>query len=151
MGHGRLIATNRLENMVVVETPDAVFVSEMEKSRDVKFIVEALKENGMQEYVKHKTAYHPWGTWTVLEKNDTYCVSKLVLYPKGSLMIPFSGLEAHLTVVKGEAAFKQKDTIFNPDHGKTSSFAGEHPLKLENTGDHNLCVIQLDILQVRAG
>lgn len=146
MSYGCLIATNHMENMVVVETPDAVFVSEMEKSRDVKFIVEALKEDGRQEHVKHKTVYHPWGTRTVLEKNGTYCIAKLVLYPESCLKIPFSGSVAHLTAVKGKATLRHKDSIFNLDQGKTSSFAKEESLNLENTDSHDLCVIQIDML-----
>ncbi len=81
MGHERLIATSGIKNMVVVETPDAVFVSDMENSRDVKSIVEKLKEKGRTEYQTHKTVHHPWGALTTLEKNDDFSVVQVLLYP----------------------------------------------------------------------
>ena len=67
-GHDRLIAANRLRDMVVVETPDSIFVSDLEHSRDVKFIVTELKDRGRKEYQLHRTVYYPWGISKLLEQ-----------------------------------------------------------------------------------
>ena len=48
--------------MVVVETPDSVFVSDMENSRDVKNIVAQLKQKKRKEYQQHRTIHYPWGS-----------------------------------------------------------------------------------------
>ena len=61
MGHERLIAANHLNNVVIVETPDSIFVSDIENSRDVKSIVATLKEKGRWECQQHTTASNPWG------------------------------------------------------------------------------------------
>jgi len=84
MGRQRLIAVNSLENMVVVETPDSVFVSDMENSRDVKNIVAQLKQKKRKEYQQHRTIHYPWGSTTLLEQKNDFTVTSLVIYP-GSL------------------------------------------------------------------
>lgn len=84
MGRQRLIAANCLENMVIVETPDSVFVSDIANSRDVKNIVSKLKKNKRKEYQRHKTAYYQWGNITLLEQKKSFTVTNLVVYP-GSL------------------------------------------------------------------
>ena len=70
LGRDRLIAANRLQHMVVVETPDSIFVSDLEHSRDVKSIVAELKNRGRKEYQQHRTVYHPWGIAKLLEQKD---------------------------------------------------------------------------------
>jgi mannose-6-phosphate isomerase-like protein (cupin superfamily) len=99
-GYERLIAVNRLKDMVIVETPDAVFVSDIDNSRDVKNIVDTIKEKGRDEHHHHRTVHHPWGSATLLEKKESYQVSRLVVYPGSHLET--SGI-VNLSVVKGAA------------------------------------------------
>lgn len=104
MGHERLIATSGIKNMVVVETPDAVFVSDMETSQDVKSIVEKLKEDRRTEYQTHRTVHHPWGISTTLVKNDDFSVVQVELYPGSKLAIKIdTSTVEHLVVAKGLA------------------------------------------------
>jgi mannose-1-phosphate guanylyltransferase/mannose-6-phosphate isomerase len=70
LAHQRLIATNGLQNLVVVETPDSIFVSNIDQSRDVKSIVAELKQRGRSEVQQHLTLHFPWGTRTLLEEMD---------------------------------------------------------------------------------
>ena len=62
LGSDRLIAVNHLKDTVVVETPDSIFVSDIDHSRDVKSIVARLKANGRKEYHQHRTIHYPWGS-----------------------------------------------------------------------------------------
>ena len=79
LGHDRLIATNHLDHKVVVETPDSVFVSDLDNSREVKEIVAFLKHQDRKEYRKHNTETHQWGRSTTLEdKNDLTIIKRLV-------------------------------------------------------------------------
>lgn len=100
-GYERLIAANRLKDMVIVETPDAVFVSDIDNSRDVKNIVDTIKEEGREEHHHHRTVHHPWGSATLLEKSEHYQVSRLIVYP--GLSFETSGA-INLSVVSGAAA-----------------------------------------------
>ncbi len=146
MGHERLVATNCINNLVVVETPDSVFVSDMEKSRDVKSIVEKLKEKGRWEYHKHQTAYHVWGTYTVLEKKYDFKVAKLEIYPGLKLDIKndISTIK-QLVVSKGSA----KTTINNQssflNRGQSMLLSEKQIVTLENPGSEPLNIINVEI------
>jgi mannose-1-phosphate guanylyltransferase/mannose-6-phosphate isomerase len=107
LGHDRLIATNHLERLVVVETPDSIFVSDLENSRDVKSIVESLKSEGRREYQHHRTRYYPWGRETLLEQRKGYRVRRLVLYPDGTRDLSLEkGMMLQGIIVSGECFFE---------------------------------------------
>jgi mannose-6-phosphate isomerase-like protein (cupin superfamily) len=142
MGYERLIATNNINNMVVVETPDAVFVSDMESSRDVKSIVEILKVKGRKEYHKHKTVYHPWGTFTVLEQKDDFRVARYVIDSGSSLDIETGAFVLkHLIVIKGSA----KTTQESLGAGQFIMLAENKTIFLENTGQMPLTVVEITL------
>ncbi|MEJ2640369.1 MAG: mannose-1-phosphate guanylyltransferase/mannose-6-phosphate isomerase [Desulfosarcinaceae bacterium] len=105
LGSERLIATNHLENLVVVETPDSVFVSDIENSRDVKAIVNDLKAHGRHEYHHHRTVHYAWGSLTVLEHQRHYHVDRLTLYPNMTFKDEAGGWASRqLTAVEGSVA-----------------------------------------------
>ena len=144
LGHDRLIATNRLQDMVVIETPDSIFVSDLDHSRDVKSIVSALKEKGRKEYHQHRTVYHPWGISKLLEQRDNYTVAELTVYPGASLQLPGDAASAqHVFVIKGQAwvsAGKQKKSL---DAGNSITYAPNGQVSIQNTGKGELHLIQI--------
>ena len=146
MGYERLIATNKIKNMVVVETPDSVFVSDMESSRDVKSIVEKLKQKGRSEYQKHKTSCYPWGTSTVLEMNDDCKVEKLILYPGSELKIkPHSSTIKHLVVIRGSGKMisDNQSRLFNK--GESMILSESQTITLENPEKEPLNIISMTL------
>jgi mannose-1-phosphate guanylyltransferase/mannose-6-phosphate isomerase len=145
MGYERLIATNGIRNMVVVETPDSVFVSDMETSRDVKNIVEKLKEKGRHEYQRHKTSYHPWGTLTVLEMKPDFSVVKRNIYPGSTSEIISDGSLVNLVVVKGVAKSIINGRSISFDKGQCVTPTGQQMVILENAGDEPLVVIGVQL------
>lgn len=144
MGHERLIATSGIKNMVVVETPDAVFVSDMENSRDVKSIVEKLKENGRTEYQTHKTVPHPWGTSTILEKNDVFSVVQVELYPgsKFEIKTDTSTVE-HLVVARGLAKTTTNHQSRILKKGQSLMLSGNQTILVENSGKDSLVIVKV--------
>ncbi len=144
MGHERLIATNYLDNMVVIETPDSVFVSDIVNSRDVKSIVAQLKERGRKEYHEHKTVYHPWGILTVLEEKDDYMVAKLIIYPCSTFQIKVDGsMFQHLIVIKGQAKIKSARQTMLLNKGESTVISENEQAELENPGNEPLFIIQV--------
>jgi len=144
MGYERLIATNSIKNMVVVETPDSVFVSDMETSRDVKSIVEKLKEKGRREYQKHKTSYHSWGTLTVLETNHDFSVIKLDIYPGAMCRVKTDEATIkHLVVVDGVAKLTMNTRRIALKKGQSVMISGNQEMTLENATDEALVVINV--------
>ena len=145
MGYERLIATNSIQNMVIVETPDSVFVSDMDTSRDVKNIVEKLKAKGRHEYQRHKTSFHPWGTITVLEMKPDFSVVKREIYPGATCEIACNGSLMYLVVVKGIAKSIVNGRSISLDKGQYVAPEKQQMIILENTGDEPLVVIGVQL------
>ena len=144
MGYERLIATNSIKNMVVVETPDSVFVSDIETSRDVKAIVTSLKEKGRREYQKHKTVHHPWGTFTVLEIQDDFRIAKLIVYPGSAHQIKTDTWAVkQLFVLKGMAktTLENQDKLLNK--GQSVDLSAGQSTVMENPGVEPLIMIEI--------
>jgi mannose-1-phosphate guanylyltransferase/mannose-6-phosphate isomerase len=142
MGHERLIAVNNIRDLVVVETPDAVFVSDLESSRDVKSIVDILKEQGRKEIRKHKTAHHPWGSITVLAQKDDFRIARYTIDGGGSLTVDTDDHNCtYLVIVKGSAEVEGKTLAT----GQFIVLAGSKTAVLENTGDLPLHVAEISL------
>jgi mannose-1-phosphate guanylyltransferase/mannose-6-phosphate isomerase len=146
MGYERLIATNKIKNMVVVETPDSVFVSDMESSRDVKSIVEKLKKKGRSEYQKHKISYFPWGTSTMLEMNKDSTVEKLILYPGSEIDITTGLFTIIQVVVMGGVARTTRDNQSIPlNKGESVMLSENQRVMVENIGNEALNIIRITL------
>jgi mannose-1-phosphate guanylyltransferase/mannose-6-phosphate isomerase len=146
LGHHRLIATNRLRDMAVVETPDSVFVSDLERSRDVKSIVSKLKDQGRGEFHQHRSVHHPWGIFKLLDHADSYTTAELTVCPHSSLKLPANkGTAYHLFVVKGQATVSTGSDrkILNSRDSITCS--AEEQVRIENTKKTELSLIQLEL------
>ena len=146
LGHGRLIATNRLQDMVVVETPDSIFVSDLDHSRDVKSIVSELKDQGRKEYHQHRSVYQPWGISKLLEQRDNYLASELTVYPDSFLQLPVDTHTAqHLFVIKGQAKVSAGSQHKTLSSGDSITFAAKGQVSIENTGKKDLYLIQVEL------
>ena len=146
LGRDRLIATNHLDNLVVVETPDSVFVSDLDHSRDVKSIVARLKARGRKEYHQHRTVHLPWGSQTLLEhKNDTI-VARLVIYPGSDLSLEREGQRClHLVAVEGDIQVHSDGKTRRLKEGEAALFMPKDTVHLENTQDQPVSLIQVQI------
>jgi len=146
MGYERLIATNKIKNMVVVETPDSVFVSDMESSRDVKLIVEKLKKKGRSEYQRHKTLYHPWGTLTVLELKNDFSVETLNINPGSTFEIKTDATTVkHLLVIKGRAKTSIDGRIRSLIAGESSTLSFNQAAVFENPDKAPLVLVNVKL------
>lgn len=149
MGYERLIATNSIRNMVVVETPDSVFVSDMEKSRDVKSIVTSLKEKGRREYQKHKTVHHPWGTFTTLDMKDDYRIAKLMIYPGSTLEVTTdAGTQKQFFVLKGTVNITADNQNRLLNRGQSVNLVARQAVIMENPGKGPLIIIEVKLMNL---
>jgi mannose-1-phosphate guanylyltransferase/mannose-6-phosphate isomerase len=146
-GEERLIVANDLENIVVVETPDTVFVSDLDNSRNVKTIVNELKRQGRKEYKSHTTVYRPWGTYTILEENKHSKIKRIVVYSgaKLSLQMHYHRSE-HWIVAQGTAKITNGDKIIMLKENESTFVPKATPHRLENPGK-----IPLHIIEVQMG
>jgi mannose-1-phosphate guanylyltransferase/mannose-6-phosphate isomerase len=146
LGHDRLIATNRLKDLVVVETPDSVFVSDLEHSRDVKTIVSELKQKGRKEFQQHRSLHLPWGVSRLLVQRDSYTTTELRVYTGATLQL--AGEPAgtqHLVVARGRAkvicATKQKFV----EAGQSFNPSADDGITIENAGADELYIVHVRI------
>jgi mannose-1-phosphate guanylyltransferase/mannose-6-phosphate isomerase len=145
MGRERLIAVNNLDGLVIIETPDSIFVSDLETSRDVKDIVTRLKDAGRDEAHHHRTVYHPWGSETLLERRPHHCVCRLVLYPGAAVLpdSPTAGLRV-ITVVEGRGR-RTTGRKKNLRPGDAVTIAAGEGLGIVNVGNAALTLLQLEL------
>jgi len=146
-GGGRLVVVNGLEDVVVVETPDTVFVSAMDKTQDVKLIVNDLKRLGRKEYRAHATVYRPWGKYTVLEEKGNSKMKRIVIYPGArlSLQMHYHRSE-HWIVAQGTAKITIGDKTVFLEENQSTYIPKATPHRLENPGK-----IPLHIIEVQMG
>ena len=144
LGHDRLIAANRLQGMVVVETPDSVFISDLEHSRDVKSIVAELKGQQRREYQQHRSVHHPWGISKRLEHKDNYAAAELTVYPRSSLELPVKPNTAyHLFVLKGRAKLITGSEEKTLRSGEAFTWRAEKQAHIENAAKTELSLMQV--------
>jgi mannose-6-phosphate isomerase-like protein (cupin superfamily) len=144
LGSDRLIAVNHLKDTVVVETPDSIFVSDIDHSRDVKAIVARLKEKGRKEYHQHRTVHYPWGSRTWLEQKDDFTVARLMIYPASTLQADMDAPAAmHLVAVKGAARVTAAGRPLNLNQGESTAITEKGVVSVENTGEQPVYLIQV--------
>lgn len=144
MGHERLIAANHLNNVVIVETPDSIFVSDIENSRDVKSIVATLKEKGRWESEQHTTASKPWGSFTSLEMKEHYRVGRMNVYPESTVTIKAESSESKtLIVVAGLASATAGQESLFLQAGESLFLGPEKQAVVENGNTDLLVMIQI--------
>jgi mannose-1-phosphate guanylyltransferase len=99
-----LVATVGLDNIIVVQTKDAVLVASKDKSQEVKRIVNQLKENKRQEHSVHREVYRPWGKYDSIDSGHRYQVKCITVKPSERLSVQMHHHRAeHWIVVSGTA------------------------------------------------
>jgi mannose-1-phosphate guanylyltransferase/mannose-6-phosphate isomerase len=100
----RLVATIGLENVIVVDTPDATLVCHRDRVQEVKEVVAELNRQNMTETVVHLTVERPWGSYTVMEEGPGYKVKQIEVIPGSRLSLQMHQHRAeHWVVVQGVA------------------------------------------------
>ncbi len=144
IGDNRLIAGIDLENLVVVDTPDALLVAKKGESQKVKNVVNKLKQAKRKEAKENVTMYRSWGKYTLLTESDGYRVRKVEMNPGGSLAMQMHYHRSeHWTVISGtgKITIDNKESIFTENQSTYIPMGMKH--KLENPGKIPLVVIEV--------
>lgn len=147
MAEGRCIAVVGLDNVVVVETSDAVLVADKNKCQDVKAIVGQLKESDREEYRFHSRVYRPWGDYEGIDEGGRYQVKRLTVKPGAKLSLQMHHHRAeHWIVVSGTARVTRGDDVFMLSENESTYIPLGTTHRLENPG-----TIPLEIIEVQSG
>ena len=144
LGDKRLISTIGVNNLIVVDTPDALLISQKGRSQDVKNIVEKLKLDKRKEISENVTMYRPWGSYTILAEGNGFKVKKITVKPgaKLSLQMHYHRSE-HWTVISGtgKLTLDDKVVVFKENESTYIPIAVKH--RLENPGSIPLSIIEV--------
>lgn len=144
---GRLVAVLGLENLLIVDTPDALLVADKSRTQDVKHIYEHLKTEGHEAYRQHRTDYRPWGSYTVLETGPRFKIKRLEIKPKTSISLQLHHhRNEHWIVVSGMAEVTCNGETFFVDTNQSTYIKAGHKHRVANRG-----LIDLVIIEVQSG
>lgn len=143
-GERRLVAAVGVDNVVIVDTEDAVLVAHRDNAQDVKEVVSQLSKLEDESVIYHQTVHRPWGSYTILEDADDCKVKRLVVKPGQVLSLQRHQRRAeHWTVVQGTAKVRLGDEEFLLEQNQ-STFIPTHTLhRLENPGTEDIHLIEV--------
>lgn len=143
----KLIAAVGVDNLVIVETKDAVLVANKDKVQDVKNIVNQLKQDGRPEFRQHQEVYRPWGKHDQIAEGNRYHVKKVVVRPgeKTATQIHYHRAE-HWIVVSGTAKVTNGNETYLVTENQSTYIPVGAAHSFENPGKVNL-----ELIEVRTG
>jgi mannose-1-phosphate guanylyltransferase/mannose-6-phosphate isomerase len=141
---GRLIAAVGVDNLIIIDTPDALLVAHKEHSQDVKQIAGQLKKLGHEAYKLHRTVHRPWGTYTVLEEGAGFKMKRIVVKPGASLSLQMHHHRSeHWIVVDGMAKVVNGEQNLLIATNESTFIPAGHKHRLENPGKIDLVLIEV--------
>ncbi len=143
----RLVAVVGLDDVVVVETPDAVLVSSRAKSQDVKKIVNQLGAEQRGEHALHRKVHRPWGWYDSVDEGPRFQVKRILVKPGASLSLQMHHHRAeHWIVVSGTAEVTQGDKVTLVSENQSTYIPLGQSHRLANPGK-----MPLELIEVQSG
>jgi mannose-1-phosphate guanylyltransferase/mannose-6-phosphate isomerase len=143
----RLVGLVGVENLVVIETPDAILVADKSRSQDVKHIVNALKASVREEHTLHRKVHRPWGWYDSIDEGERFKVKRIQVKPKASLSLQKHHHRAeHWIVVTGTAEITNGDKVLTLTENQSTYIPLGEVHRLTNP-----CTIPLEIIEVQSG
>jgi mannose-1-phosphate guanylyltransferase/mannose-6-phosphate isomerase len=140
----RVVATVGVENLVIVDTPDAVLVAHRDHLQRVKEVVGELKARGHEAYKLHRTVARPWGAYTVLEEGRGFKIKRIEVRPGAALSLQLHHRRSeHWVVVQGTARVTRGDDVFDIGPSESTFIPVETRHRLENPGQELLAIIEV--------
>jgi len=142
-----LVVTIGVDNLIIIDTPDATFIATQDKAKEVKSIVESLQANGRDEGTTHRKVYCPWGWYDSIESGKHFQVKRLHVNPGAKLSLQMHHKRAeHWVVVSGEATATNAGKIHTLKAGESIYISMGATHSLENKTNE-----PLEIIEVQSG
>jgi mannose-1-phosphate guanylyltransferase len=143
----RVVGAIGLDNLIIIDTPDALLIADASRSQDVRLIAQELKRQDHDAYRLHRTVTRPWGTYTILEEGKRFKIKRIVVRPGGSLSLQMHHHRSeHWIVVSGMATVTNDDREFMLDTNESTFIKPGRVHRLVNPG-----VIDLVMIEVQSG
>lgn len=143
----KLVSLLGVENLVVVETKDALLIANKNYMQYVKEIVQILKKNDRTEVSVHQEAFRPWGKYECIDVGSRYQVKRITVNKGGKLSLQLHHHRAeHWIVVKGTAKVKKGESSFLLSENESTYISIGEIHSLENPG-----CIPLELIEIQTG
>ena len=143
----RIVGAIGINNLIIIDTPDAVLVADRNRVQDVKLLYTRLKAQGHETHRLHTTVHRPWGTYTVLEEGPHFKIKRIVVKPAASLSLQMHHHRSeHWIVVSGMANVVNGDQEIFVNTNESTYIPAGHKHRLENPG-----VVDLVMIEVQSG
>lgn len=143
----RLVSVVGVNDLIVVETPDAVLVASQSRSQDVKHIVHSLNQQKREEHTLHRKVHRPWGWYDSIDEGGRFKVKRIQVKPKASLSLQKHHHRAeHWIVVRGTAEITNGNNVLILTENQSTYIPLGEVHRLANPG-----TIPLEIIEVQSG
>jgi mannose-1-phosphate guanylyltransferase/mannose-6-phosphate isomerase len=147
VSHHRLVAAVGVDDLIVVETPDAVLVVAKDRAQDVKAVIQYLQREQRNELSHHQRSHRPWGDFECIDEGRRYKVKRLTVKPGQSLSLQMHHHRAeHWIVVSGTAQVTNGDKVYLLTENQSTYIPVGETHRLENPG-----TLPLEIIEVQSG
>jgi len=142
--NNRVVGAVGLDNLIIVDTPDALLVVDKSRAQDVKHLYAALKAEGHNAHKHHLTVHRPWGTYTVLQEHPGFKIKRIEVNPGGRLSLQMHHHRSeHWIVVSGMAKVVNGDAELFVRTNESTYIPAGFKHRLENPGMLNLVMIEV--------
>lgn len=147
MSGSRLVACIGVDDLIVVETPDALLISHKDKTQEVKQVVDRLKSGGRSEGQLHRKVFRPWGSYDGVDAGERFLVKRIVVNPGACLSLQLHYHRAeHWIVVRGTAKVICEDSSYLVSENQSTFIPLGKKHRLENPGR-----VPLEMIEVQSG
>lgn len=143
----RLVAAVGLNDLLIIDTPDALLVAHPDKAQDVKKVVVQLKASNHDAFILHRTVTRPWGSYTILEEASGFKIKRIEVKPGASLSLQMHHHRSeHWVVVSGMAKVTNGDSEIVIKNNESTYIPAGLKHRLENPG-----IVSCVIIEVQCG
>lgn len=143
----KLVATLGVNNLLIINTPDAVLVADKSQAQQVKSIIAQIQKQKRSEHLQHREIYRPWGCFDAIDDGERYQVNRIRVKPGASLSLQLHHHRAeHWIVVKGTALVQKGEEVMLLSENESTYIPVGTKHRLSNPGK-----IPLEIVEVQSG
>ena len=147
LAKNRLVGTIGINNMIVVETSDAVLVADKDRVQDVRELVNRLKKSDRDEHIAHTEVFRPWGSYESMQEGERYQVKRINVKPGERLSLQKHHHRAeHWIVVRGTAEVTRGEETFTLAENESTYIPLGTVHRLGNPGK-----LPLELIEVQVG
>jgi mannose-1-phosphate guanylyltransferase len=146
VGGKRVIATIDVDDLIIIDTPDALLVSKRGSSQRVKDVVSEVKSRIPELATVHTTAHRPWGSYTVLEDAANFKVKRIVVKPGARISLQKHARRSeHWVIVEGRAHVTLGEKIFALERNQSTYIPIGEVHRLENREKEDLVIVEAQV------